>query len=153
VPDIKKRRLELSGILLNAVQLTTTPPESQTTLPNDLSNIDPANSAAVRHFHLGETMRYSFVIYNPHLDPATGQPQLETQIKIFRDGQPVFTGRVQRFTLNNPPDVNRLAATSSIKLGSDMSAGEYVFQVIVRDLLAGDKYGTASQWVDFTIVP
>ena len=153
VPDIKKRRLELSGILLNAVQPATTPPESQTTLPNDLSNIDPANSAAVRHFHLGETMRYSFVIYNPHLDPATGQPQLETQIKIFRDAQPVFTGRVQRFTLNNPPDVNRLAATSSIKLGSDMSAGEYVFQVIVRDLLAGDKYGTASQWVDFTIVP
>jgi hypothetical protein len=65
----------------------------------------------------------------------------------------VFTGRVQRFTLNNPPDISRLAAASSIKLGGDMSSGEYVFQVIVRDLLAGDKYGTTSQWVDFRIVP
>jgi hypothetical protein len=45
--------------------------------------IGPPNSAAVRQFHQGETMRYSFVIYNPHLDPATGQPQLQT---IFRDG-------------------------------------------------------------------
>jgi VWFA-related protein len=146
VPDMKKHRLELSGILLG----------SQT--PNDqaqsgLSNLDPTNSAAVRQFRQGETLRYSFVIYNPHLDPATGQPQLQTQVRVFRDGQPVFTGRAQRFTLNNPPDISRLAAASAIQLGADMSPGEYVLQVIVSDLLAGDKYATASQWVDFKIVP
>jgi hypothetical protein len=90
VPDMKKRRLELSGILLSTID------QAQ---PNhtDLSN-------AVRYFRQGETMRYSFAIYNPHLDPATGQPQLQTQVRIFRDGQPVFTGREQRFSLNNPPD-------------------------------------------------
>ncbi len=150
VPDMKKRRLEISGIMLNA-----TPPEiTQTPLNQaDLSNFDPANSAAVRHFRLGETMRYSFVIYNPHLDTATGQPQLQTQLRIFRDGQPVFTGKTQRFTLNNPPDISRLSAASAIHLGPDMSPGEYVLQVIVSDLLAGEKYATASRWVDFKIVP
>ena len=97
-------------------------------------------------------MRYSFVIYNPHVD-ASGQPQLQTQVKLFRDGQPVFTGRAQRFPLNNPPDMTRLAGASAIKLGADMSPGEYVLQVIVSDLLAGDKYATTSRWVDFKIVP
>ena len=87
------------------------------------------------------------------MDPATGQPQLQTQVRVFRDGQPVFTGRVQRFTLNNPPDISRLSGASAIKLGADMSAGEYVLQLIVTDLLAEAKYATASQWVDFKIVP
>ena len=144
VPDMKKRRLELSGILLgNQAQSNQT----------DLGNIDPANSAAVRQFRQRDTLRYSFVIYNPHLDPATGQPQLQTQVRVFRDGQPVFTGKVQRFTLSNPPDISRLSAASAIQLGADMSPGEYVLQVIVTDLLAGDKYSTTSRWVDFKIVP
>ena len=154
VPDMKKRRLEISGILLNS---SPAQKGSQTSLPSDqaqtdLSNIDPANSAAVRYFRQGESLRYSFVIYHPHLDP-TGQPQLQTQVRIFRDGQPVFTGRVQRFALNNPPDISRLSAASAIQLGADMTPGEYVLQVIVTDLLAGDKHATASRWVDFKIVP
>jgi len=147
VPDMKKHRLELSGILLNA----TPPGQAQ---PNETdNNFDPAKSAAVRHFRQGENVRYSFVIYNPRVDPATGQPQLQTQVKVFRDGQPVFTGRAQRFTLNNPPDITRLSGASAIKLGGDMTPGEYVLQLIVTDLLAGDKYATTSRWVDFQIVP
>ena len=149
VPDMKKRRLEISGILLSATQTPLPSDQAQ----SELSNVDPANSAAVRQFRQGETMRYSFVIYNPHVDPATGQPQLQTQVRIFRDGQPIFTGRVQRFSLNNPPDITRLSAASAIQLGADMTPGEYILQVIVNDLLAGDKYATASQWVDFKIVP
>jgi VWFA-related protein len=140
VPDMKKRRLELSGILLNAAQ-------------SDQTEIDPAHSAAVRQFRQGENMRYSFVIYNPHVDPTTGQPQLQTQVRVFRDGQPVFTGRAQRFPLNNPPDMSRLSGAGAIKLGGDMSPGEYVLQLVVTDLLAGDKYATTSRWLDFTIVP
>lgn len=133
VPDMKKRRLELSGILLDVAQ-------------SDLS-------AAVRQFRQGDNMRYSFVIYNPQLDPANGQPQLLTQVRVFRDGQPVFTGRAQRFPLNNPPDITRLSGASAIKLGADMVPGEYVLQVIVTDLLAGEKYATTTRWVDFKIVP
>jgi hypothetical protein len=49
--------------------------------------------------------------------------------------------------------MSRLSAASAIKLGADMTPGEYVLQVIVTDLLAGDKYGVASAWVDFKIVP
>jgi len=150
VPDIKKRRLEISGILLSATQSQTL--ASDQAQPNQ-TDLDPTNSAAVRQFRQGETMRYSFVIYNPRLDPATGQPQLQTQVRLFRDGQAVFTGRAQRFALNNPPDITRLSAASAIQLRGDLPPGEYVLQLIVSDLLAGDKYATASRWVDFKIVP
>jgi VWFA-related protein len=154
VPDMKKRRLELSGILLGvSVPGTTRTNEQAQPNQTEVSDVDPAHSAAVRQFRQGENLRYSFVIYNPHLDPATGQPQLQTQVRVFRDGQAVFTGRAQRFGLNNPPDMSRLSAASAIKLGVDMTPGEYVLQVIVTDLLAGDKYGVVSQWVDFKIVP
>jgi VWFA-related protein len=153
VPDMKKRRLELSGILLNSTPATAQAPTSLPSDQMDLSTVDSANSAAVRYFRQGETMRYSFAIYNPRLDPATGQPQLQTQIRVFRDGQPVFTGRAQRFALSNPPDLTRLSAASAIKLGADMTPGEYVLQLIVTDLLAEDKYATTSRWVDFKIVP
>src|SRR6185369_10169932 len=73
-PDMKKRRLEISGILLgNQAQSNQT----------DLSNVDPANSAAVRQFRQRDTLRYSFVIYNAHVDPATGQPQLQHKLEFF----------------------------------------------------------------------
>ena len=154
VPDMKKRRLELSGIMLSSTQPAAAQPSDQAqSNQSDVSNFDLANSAAVRQFRQRETMRYSFVIYNPRLDPSTGQPQLETQVRIFRDGQPVFTGRVQRFALNNPPDITRLSAASAIQLRGDMPPGEYVLQLIATDLLARDKYATTSRWVDFKIIP
>lgn len=147
VPDMKKRRLEVSGILLNSP-----PPQTPAPSDKDLINLHPANSAAVRYFRQGDSLGYSFVIYNARLDPA-GQPQLQTQVRVFRDGQPVFTGRLQRFALNNPPDVSRLSAASAVKLGADMTPGDYVLQVIVTDSLAEDKHSTATRWVDFKIVP
>src|SRR6185436_9713369 len=86
VPDMKKRRLELSGILLNATQSATTQTPTASDEAPQNNDADPTNSAAVRQFRRGQTMKYSFAIYNSHLDP-TGQPKLQTQLKIFRDGQ------------------------------------------------------------------
>jgi VWFA-related protein len=161
VPDMKKNRLELSGILLSAGQRSSSVQPSQNSSAanqsssnqNDQSeSVDPTNSAAVRRFHAGDALRYSFVIYNAHLDKATGQPQLQTQTRLFRNGEAVFTGKAQPFSLSKPPDLNRLSAESMIHLGADMTPGEYVLQVIVTDLLADEKHRTATQWLDFEIV-
>ncbi|MGZ8848066.1 MAG: hypothetical protein ACXW3C_16530, partial [Pyrinomonadaceae bacterium] len=100
----------------------------------------------------GETLRYGFVIYNARLDKNASQPQLQTQVRLFRNGEPVFAGKLQPFPLNNPPDLARLAAESSIQLGAEMIPGEYVLQVIATDLLADEKHRTTTQWIDFEIV-
>jgi VWFA-related protein len=139
IPDLKKGRLALSGLVLNAKE-------------EDAQRPDPQASEAVRHFKSGAVMRYSFVIYNARLDKETRSPQLQVQVRLFRGGQPVFNGKVQPFALNNPPDLGRLAASGAITLGANMIPGEYVLQVTVNDLLADEKRRTTTQWIDFEVV-
>ena len=145
VPDLKKGRLALSGLMVSAI--------NKTDMQANHSNAPPEPEAgeALRRFRSGMFMRYGFVIYNAKLD-AGRQPQLQVQMRIFRNGQPVFTGKVQPFVLSNPPDLNRLGADGGITIGADLSPGEYVLQIIVNDLLADEKHRTASQWLDFEIV-
>jgi hypothetical protein len=136
IPDLKKGHLALSGLAVSARGGQTSPETSE----------------AVRHFEPGVAMHYSFVIYNARLDEATRSPRLQVQARLFRGGQPVFTGKVQPFTLNNPTDLSRLTAEGAITLGAEMAPGEYVLQVIVTDLLADEQSRTATQWMDFEIV-
>ena len=149
IPDLKKGRLALSGLVLDASApgRPASAQESEGARPQP----DPRAGEAVRHFKTGMLMRYGFVIYNARLDKETRAPRLRVQARLFRDGRPVFTGKVQPFALNNPTDLSRLAAGGSITLGADMPPGEYLLQVIVGDLLADEKHRTASQWIDFEI--
>jgi hypothetical protein len=73
-------------------------------------------------------------------------------MRILRGSEAVFTGKIQPFILNNPPDVTRLSAASSIRIGPELSPGEYALQVIVTDLAQPAKPIQASQWIDFEIV-
>ncbi|MBD0369645.1 MAG: VWA domain-containing protein [Pyrinomonadaceae bacterium] len=176
VPDLSKNRLTLSGIVVNGYEPKTaqagapssqtgTQPSQATTPSNGAARsvasgaegaqeeLDPQAGAAVRHFRHGMVMNYGYMIYNAQADKATRRPQLETQIRIFREGQLVFTGKVQPLDINGQSDLARLAAGGALRLGSDMPPGEYVLQVIVRDLLTKDaKRRTATQWIDFEIV-
>jgi hypothetical protein len=149
IPDLKKKQLALSGLVLSASAAgqSAAVQESEGARPQS----DPQAGEAVRRFQKGMAMRYGFVIYNARSDRDTRAPRLQVQVRLFRDGQPVFTGKVQPFALNNPPDLSRLAAGGSITLGADMQPGEYVFQVTVTDLLADEKHRTASRWMDFEI--
>lgn len=144
IPDLKKGRLALSGLVLGA---SAAGQESEGARPQP----DPRAGEAVRHFKTGMVMRYGFVIYNARLDKDTRAPRLLVQARLYRDGRPVFTGKVQPFALNNPTDLNRLAAGGSITLGADMPPGAYLLQIIVGDLLADEKHRAASQWIDFEI--
>ena len=143
IPDLKKGRLALSGLVVDAAAGQQ---------GGDRGQPVPEASEAVRHFKPGMMMRYSFVIYNARLDGATRSPRLQVQARLFRGGQPVFTGKVQPFALNNPADLTRLTAEGAITLGADMTPGEYVLQVVVTDLLADEQSRTATQWMDFEVV-
>lgn len=146
VPDLKKDHLALSGLMINAVS------KSAAQTNHGSAPAEPEAGEAIRKFRTGMFMRYGFVIYNARLDKTTRQPELQVQMRLYRDGQPVFTGKVQPFALSNPSDLNRLSADGGITLGADLIPGEYVLQVIVNDLLVDEKHRSASQWLDFQIV-
>lgn len=158
VPDFKKNRLNLSGIVMSGSDPAAQQkpePKANPVAEKDGQQQQITNaqtSAAVRQFRHGQLMDYGVIIYNARLDKVLGQPQLRVQVKIFRDGQAVFTGKEQLFNVTGQSDLKRLGVSGGLQLGGDMAPGEYVLQVIVTDLLADQKHRMATQWMDFEIV-
>jgi hypothetical protein len=64
----------------------------------------------------------------------------------------VFTGKENELKFSNITDQKRLITSGRIQLGTDLVPGEYVLQVIVKDLLADEKHRLVTQWMDFEIV-
>jgi hypothetical protein len=168
VPNLSKNRLALSGIILGgmnpaAAQKTSAgetaaesrapaTPESANASTGAAEVYDAQAGPAVRRLTHGMLLDFGYVIYNAQLDRATLRPQLTTQVRLFRDGQPVFTGKELPFNADRQTDLKRLVAGGRLRLGTNLPPGEYVLQVVVRDALAKEKYRTASQWIDFEIV-
>ena len=158
VPDIKKNRLTLSGVVLNGVSPQIYKTEEPTTASgadgsdDARDGSDPKASPSVRQFKSGLVMTYAYHIYNARSDKSTPKPQLVTQVKLFRSGQEIFTGKEIPFNTGNQVDLKRLTGSGAIQLGSEMVPGEYVLQVIVTDLKVTGKNRVTSQWIDFEIV-
>jgi hypothetical protein len=107
---------------------------------------------AVRRLRQGMILTYSYIIYNAQLDGA-GRPQLQTQMRLFREGKEVFTGKLSPLNADKQTDMKRLDAGGRLLVGGNLVPGEYVLQVTVTDALAKNKrYSTSTQWIDFEII-
>lgn len=158
VPDIKKNRLTVSGIVTRGLSPQAFK-SGVTALSNQKQNSedqgeerDPKASAAVRQFQHGYVIEYGVSIYNAQIEKASGKPNVQFQARLFRNGQPVFAGKQIPLDLSDQPDLKRLSAGAAIQLGTEMEPGEYVLQIVVTDLLAKEKRRVASQWIDFEII-
>jgi VWFA-related protein len=151
VPDLKKKRLALSSLLL-----TSSPPEASAQAAAAAAAAreehNPLHDAAVRRFRQGDRVDFVYHIYNAKPDRATGRPQLQTQMRIFRDGQKVYEGPLLPYDPSQQTDPARLRAGSRVLLGHELTPGEYVLQVAVTDALADRQHAVATQWIDFEIV-
>lgn len=168
VPDINKKRLALSGLVVSGLE----PPARQTpvaqnsgapasansgattaTLPEGaLVEPDPQAGPALRRLHERAYLEFAYIIYNAQLDKATALPQLTTQVRLFRDGQPVFEGQPQPINVTHTGDLRRLAINGRLHLGTNLTPGQYIIQVVVTDALADAKHRVATQWSDLEIV-
>jgi 5-hydroxyisourate hydrolase-like protein (transthyretin family) len=97
-------------------------------------------------------LRYDFHIYNARPDPATGRPSLQTQVRLFREGQLAYEGKAAPFDTPQREDFGRLVAGGAVKLSRNAAPGQYTLQVVVTDLLAKEGRRTAAQWLDFEVV-
>jgi hypothetical protein len=147
VPDLSKDRLALSGIIVNGT--LAAPADGSTTAVAP----DPGQQAgaALRRLRTGMILNYGYTIYNARIDSATNAPQLQTQMRLFRDGKQVFAGKVLPYALRSQADLKRLQAGGRIHLGPELVPGAYVLQVMVTDLLGKDPFRTSTQWIDFEI--
>lgn len=159
-PDFKKQRLALSGIaLMGSLQTNSTLDagdssalQKNASAEGVVNEADVLAGSAVRRLRQGMVMDYGYFIYNARTDKQTGRTQLQTQLRLLRDGQPVFTGKLTPYDESGQIDQQRLSAGGRLLLASDLSPGEYILQIIVTDALADEKHRRTTQWIDFEIV-
>ncbi len=145
-PKLEKDRISLSGLILNGMESKAAPNSS----PQLELSEAPAASPAVREFARGGGMSISGFVYNAVSHPQTRQPAVRAQIKLFRDGKEIYSGK--EFSVPFTPN-GTLEITRAIALADSMEPGEYTAVVTVTDLYQTDaKRKTATQALDFTLV-
>ncbi|HEV8131606.1 MAG TPA: VWA domain-containing protein [Acidobacteriota bacterium] len=170
VPDIKKGRLALSGIVLSGtpIPLPSAKPQSGSnaspeaaragavaaSIPEgQMPEIDPQTTPAVRKFHHGSSVDYGYLIYNAHRDGVSKLPQLELQMRLYREEKLQWTGKVTPLNPGTQADWSRVMTGGQLQFGKILQPGQYVLEIAVSDKLAKEKYRTVRQWIDFEIVP
>jgi hypothetical protein len=141
VPDLGEKKLALSGIVVGSVA------EGATAEP-----LGSEATAALRRFRPGQALSYGYAVYNAKRDKANGLPRLDSQMRLFRDGEPLTTGDKRPIDTASAGS-SVVASGGAFVLGPEMPPGDYVLQVIVTDALAGKKTAVVTQAVDFEVRP
>jgi VWFA-related protein len=149
VPNLKKKNLTLSGIVLERVETK----KSNSMEDSKTLELKMQRDAAMRRFRNGEVIRFGLSVYNARLDKASGRPSLLIQYKIFRDGKEIFASQEKPLPINQQQKFQIVDTSDGFSLGGNMQQGDYIVQVVVRDLLAKGSHQTATQWTDFEIIP
>ena len=153
VPDIKKDRITLSGIVVeNLTEQQWQISQSKVVNPaqSEVSRTNPMADTSLRQFKRGTILRYSTEIYNAKLDGAQ-KPHLQTQIRVFRDGKMILDGKPKPLDTGAQTNPQKIIFLGALSLGSEMLPGDYVLQIVVIDTLAKEKRKLTTQWIQFEV--
>ncbi len=153
VPNLKKNRLTLSGIVLENLTLdqwnnSQNDATAKTFADKNGKQSDPMTDTALRTFKRGTILRYGVEIYNA----ASSAQSLQIRTRIFREGKLIFEGKPKPPESPGQTDARHINNSGAINLGAEMPTGDYILQVIVDDPAAKNKYKTAAQFVQFEII-
>lgn len=153
VPDLKKNRLTLSGIILENVAFEVWNRRlNDPATNNNNGGTNPIGDTAQRQFKVGSVLNYGGEIFNPRL--AAGKiVNLSYRPRVFRDGKLIFEGEPQSAVESVKEGKKRIEYTGSISLGTEMQPGDYVLQLVAVDEVPNKKRRIATQFVQFEIVP
>lgn len=120
-PNIGAGTLALSGIVL---------------YPEKVGPEDDENRRAIvsRRFQQGASLVFGYTIYNPALDKKQ-LPHLTTQTFVFRDAKKIYSSERERVAATDYADLKRINTGARLQLGSALTPGEYVVQIVVEDTL------------------
>lgn len=151
VPNLNKKRLTLSNLILKRFSLEEWKKISLKQNFQDISKSSILLNTVIRKFKRPSVFTYSFLVYNAKLN-SQRQPKLIHQARLFYNGNLLITGQPTVINTANQSDSERIDSSGAITIGSELSPGDYVLQVIVTDENAKGKYQIATQLIDFEIV-
>jgi hypothetical protein len=137
VPDLKKRRLALSGLVVDS-------PAGQA------QDREAPGVASFRVFRRKGALDFTCQIFNARLDRSTRKPAIDTEVRVFRGQQQVFATEPRRLDVASAGSA-RATAKGNMPLGA-FEPGSYALQFVVRDTLAKESRGVAAQWIDFDVI-
>ena len=137
VPDLKRRLLALSGLVLDS-------PPSQ---PQDR---EAPGVPSFRVFRRSGAFDFTCQIFNARLDRSTNKPALDTEVRVFHGQQQVLATEPKRLDVAATGST-RTTAKGNVPLEA-FEPGSYALQFVVRDTLAKEHAGVATQWIDFDVV-
>jgi hypothetical protein len=146
VPNLKKNRLALSGVVIRRFN-----PTAATAAQKPFQS-DEERDSAMRRFHPGDTLKFDWSIYNAKTGKSA-KPNLVIQYKIYKDDKQFFATSEKPVNISQQSSFGVIDKSEAFTLGKKIPAGNYVLQVIVKDLQANEKNQVAAQWTDFEIVP
>src|SRR5262249_43925056 len=114
VPDLSKKRLEISGLVL----ISTEPEPTQTPGPPGQAATDGSDDIQptpnVRRFSRNSVIDFGAFAYNSTLDPKTGKPQLSVQVEIYSDGKVLHQLAPRQLDQTALVDPNRIECSGRI---------------------------------------
>ncbi len=139
IPNVRQGALALTGLTLRGVSL------EQGASP------DPNADAGWRIFKPGTGCAFSYGIFNA-LTGANKQSTVDVRTRILAEGRVVYDGDAGRISFGETPAGARSEFTGHLRLDPLISPGDYILQVIVRDVLAPPgQERTATQFTDFEV--
>jgi VWFA-related protein len=147
VPNLKKKQLTLSGIVME--RFVTKPAAETSQKP---FQTDEERDSALRRFRLGDDVKFDVSVYNAKTDKNSA-PNLVMQYRVYHDGKEIFASPIKPLNANASPDERSINKSEVFNVGKKMLPGDYVLQVIVKDAQGKGKSRFAMQWTDFEVVP
>jgi VWFA-related protein len=132
IPDAKKAGFALTSVFLR---------DSHSS--RDKSAM-PEMAAALRQFRRGGSLEFLCAVRQGRKKNV----DLETRVRLLRDGQEVYTAPVPLVELKGAGR----AVFGGLKLAGNIAPGDYDLQVIATER-GGGKGATAGQWTNFTVLP
>jgi VWFA-related protein len=140
IPDLSQQGLSMSSLIVGERKPGAAKEEKTEALVEDVPvSVD-------RRFERSSNLRFLVYIYNAARAAATPRPDVELQVQIFRDNQPVISTPLRKLSTESQ-DPAHLAYAAEIPL-QEMRVGQYVLQVTAIDRIAK---ASASQRVRFEV--
>jgi VWFA-related protein len=136
VPDLTKQKLTMSSLAVENVSFPTWQliTQGKTGGSNGQTQLKSTllYDTVLRQFTTNTVLRYGFEVYNAKPESGKGY-HLETQASILQNDKVIVRGNFNKVDLTDASSAPRISG--AITLGDKLPAGEYVLEIVVRDLV------------------
>ena len=153
IPDTTKQKLTMSTLAVEDVSMNTWQYITQGKVGNGPGKVQIPSTllydTVLRQFPAGTVLRYGFEVYNAKRDGSQTY-RLETQARILQNDKALVEGNTNKFEAVAQDAAPNPRVSGAILLKDTLPPGDYVLQVIVRDLQS--KQQTTTQLFRFEII-